>query len=198
MNIEIPLDIKDLKVEKYKLNRKNEILIYAESEIKKTVCRGCGKEIDKFHGYDREVKIRHLSILGMVTYICINPSRYMCTHCNGNPTTTQKLTWYDQRSHQTKAYEDHVLIQLVNSTVQDVSIKEGLGYRIVEGILLRNIEKEVNWDTIKALPIIGIDEISLKKGHKDYVTIVTAMIDDNIKIITILKGRKKKQLKTFF
>ena len=198
MNIEIPLDIKELEIKKYELNRKNEILIYAESEIKKTVCRVCGKKIDAFHGYDREIKIRHLSILGMVTYICINPLRYMCTHCNGNPTTTQKLTWYDQRSHQTNAYEAHVLIQLVNSTIQDVSIKEGIGYRVIEGILLRNIEEEVNWDTIKALPIIGIDEISLKKGHKDYVTTVTAIIDNNIKIITILKGRKKKQLKTFF
>lgn len=198
MNIEIPLDIQEVELTKYEINSDNEILLYVESEIKKTVCRVCRKEIDKFHGYDREIKIRHLDILGMTTYICINPARYICTHCDNNTTTTQKLTWYEKRSHQTKAYEAHILIQLVNSTIHDVSIKEEIGYRSIEGILLRNIENEINFDTIKELPIIGLDEISLKKGHKDFVTIITAIIHGKIKVLAVLKGRKKQTIKDFF
>jgi len=40
------------------------------------------------------------------------------------------------------------------------------------GILYRNIDTEVRWDEIKRLDTIGLDEISLKKGHGDFVTIV--------------------------
>ncbi|MEA1894456.1 MAG: ISL3 family transposase, partial [Euryarchaeota archaeon] len=41
------------------------------------------------------------------------------------------------------------------------------------------------------------DEISLKKGHKDFVTIVTARVDEKITILAVLKGRKKETVKEF-
>ncbi len=117
---------------------------------------------------------------------------------DGNPTTTQKLPWYNQRSPHTKAYEDYVLLQIVNSTVEDTSIKEGLGYEAVMGIIHRYIGYEINWASIEKLDIIGIDEISLKKGHKDFVTIVTGRTGENIKILGVLKDRKKSTVKEFF
>ncbi len=45
---------------------------------------------------------------------------------------------------------------------------------------------------------IGIDEIALKKGHKDFVTIVSAYIEGQLRIIATLKDRKKKTIKNFF
>ncbi|MEA3281700.1 MAG: ISL3 family transposase [Euryarchaeota archaeon] len=133
----------------------------------------------------------------MNTYIYIRPARYQCTHCNGNPVTTQTLNWYDPRSPHTKTYEGHVLLEMVNSTVEDVSIKEGLGYEAVMGILYRYIDTEVNWDRIDRLDTIGLDEISLKKGRKDFVTIVTSRVDGKTTILAVLKGRKKKTVKEF-
>ena len=47
-----------------------------------------------------------------------------------------------------------------------------MGYEAVMDILYRNIDTEVRWDEIKRLDTIGLDEISLKKGHGDFVTIV--------------------------
>jgi transposase len=86
----------------------------------------------------------------------------------------------------------------VNSTVSDVAIKEGLGYEAVQGIIDRNIEKEVDWTTIDRLEIIGIDEISLKKGHKDFVVIVTGRIGQKTIILAVLKNRTKEEVKKFF
>mgnify|MGYP001103622073 CR=1 FL=1 len=106
----------------------------------------------------------------METYIRIHPLRYQCTYCNCSPTTTRILSWYDQRSPHTRAFEDHVLLELVNSTVEDVSIKERLGYEAVMGIINRRVSTSVNWKEVKRIDVIGIDEISLKKGHKDFVT----------------------------
>lgn len=45
---------------------------------------------------------------------------------------------------------------------------------------------------------LGIDEISLKKGHKDFVTIVSAVVDEKVKVIALLKDRKKQTIKDFF
>ena len=85
----------------------------------------------------------------------------------------------------------------VNSTVLDASIKEGIGYETVRGIIDRSIAKNVDWQAIKNLEIIGIDEISLKKGHQDFVTIVTGRMGDETVILGMLADRKKETVKRF-
>ncbi len=47
------------------------------------------------------------------------------------------------------AFEKHILLSCVNSTVSDVSIKEHLGYEAVRGIIDRYIAKGVDWATIR-------------------------------------------------
>ena len=66
------------------------------------------------------------------------------------------------------------------------------------GIIDRYILTEVNWKDILRLDVIGIDEISLKKGHKDFVTIVTMRVGNEIHILAVLKDRKKETVKAFF
>jgi hypothetical protein len=61
----------------------------------------------------------------------------------------------------------------VNSTLADVSIKEDLSDTTIQRIVDRHINTEIDWKEFKRLGIIGIDEISLKKGYKDFVTIIT-------------------------
>ena len=62
----------------------------------------------------------------------------------------------------------------------------------------RSIAKNVDWQAIKNLKIIGIDEISLKKGHQDFVTIVTGRMGDETVILGMLADRKKETVKEFF
>ena len=90
------------------------------------------------------------------------------------------------------------MLQLVHSTVDDVRIKENIGYDAVMGIIDRYIVKKVNWKEINNLDILGIDEVSLKKGHKDFVTIVTERNGDGkIRILAVISGRKKEDVKKF-
>jgi transposase len=104
--------------------------------------------------------------------------RYQCPSCDGNPTTTQQLSWYNQRSSYTKDSEEHILFGVVNSTRQDVCIKEHVGYEAIMGIIDRHRQSEVDWATCSRIDVIGIDEISLKKGQRDFVTLVTGRLDD--------------------
>ena len=92
-----------------------------------------------FYGYDREITLRHLSILWKPTFIKIRPKRYRCPSCQDRPKTTQKLEGYQHRSSHKKAYETPILLSLVNSTVLDVSLKEVIGYEAVMGIIDRYV-----------------------------------------------------------
>jgi len=128
-------------------------------------------------------------------YLRFYPKRYKCLHCG--KTTTQQLSGLEPYCHHTTAYENHVLLQLVNNTVADIAMKENLTTDEVQGILDRHINKEVDWDSIEMIGLLGLDEISRKKGHKDFVTIVTARVNDKTIILAILKDRKKDTVKEF-
>ena len=98
---------------------------------------------------------------------------------------------------ETKVYEKHILLALVNSTVQDVCLKEDRGYEAIMGIIQRYIQQEVDWDQLLRLDILGFDEISLKKGHANFVTIVTGRSNDETVILGVLPDRKKVTVKAF-
>jgi transposase len=138
-----------------------------------------------------------LPILGRKTFIRLRPKRYQCLHCHSNPTTTQQLSWYTPRSSFTKSYEKQILLSLVNSTVQDTSVKEDIGYEAIMGIIDRHIERDINWEDVARLDVLGLDEISLKKGHRDFVAIITGHIETETLILGVLPDRKKATVKAF-
>lgn len=196
--ITIPLDIPDVRVMQTSLSERGEIIITIESTKAGTQCRKCGKWITKLHGRDEWVTIRHLPALGRPTYLRYRPNRYQCQDCEGHPTTTPHLEWHDANSPHSFSYDNHILLQLVNSTVEDVSIKEGLSYESMAGALERRIEANVNWAGIVEIKTLGLDEIALKKGHRDYVTLVTGRLcDGEIVILGVLSGHEKAEVVEF-
>jgi len=135
--------------------------------------------------------------LAKKTFIEITPPRGICQRCDDHPTTTQTLDWFDRSVHHTKAYEQHVLLSLVHSTITDVSIKENLGEGVIQHIIDTRISENINWKSIKKIGLLGIDEISLKKGYQDFVTIITSRYHDEIKILAVIKGKDKPAIKAF-
>ncbi len=125
--ISFPLDIPDVTVLTVRMSRRGDNIITVESTLTSTVCRICGREITQFHGHGKWIQLRHLAILGHRVYIRLRPKRYECPYCS-KKTSTQKLDWYEANSPHTKAYNDHLMLQLVGSTVKDVSHKEDVGY----------------------------------------------------------------------
>ena len=198
MLLQIPLDIPDVKIEKFDASSKKRFVVTVTSELKGTTCQHCGKFIDNFYGYSKEITLRHLPILEKPVWIKIRPKRYQCPYCDNGPTTTQTCSWYDSKSPHTIAYEQSLLRDLINSTITDVSMKRGIGEAAVEGIINRHIHQQVDWQKIKAIPLLGIDEIALKKGHKDFVVIVSAINEQGEKhILAVLPDRKKDTVKAF-
>lgn len=187
--ITIPLDIPDVRVLQTTMGERGEIIITIESTKVGTRCRKCRKWIT----------IRHLPVFGRPSFLRYRPRRYQCQDCEGHPTTTEKLDWQDANSPHSFAYDNHILLQLVNSTVEDVSVKEGLPYESVAGALERRIESSTDWTVMADIEVLGLDEIALKKGHRDYVTLVTGRLGDGeIVILGVLPGHEKAEVVQFF
>jgi transposase len=190
--ITIPLDIPDVRVLQTSVNERGEIIITIESRKVGTSCRKCGKWITKPHGQDEWVTIRHLPAFGRASYLRYRPRRYQCQDCEGHPTTTQRVEWHDAQSPHSFAYDNHVLLQLVQSTVEDVSVKEGLSYEKVVGVLERRIEGRVDWTQMADIELLGLDEIALRKGQGHDVTLVTGRLcGGEIVILGVLPGHEK-------
>jgi transposase len=197
VNFQISLDIPDVEILKIGKNTTEDLIITVRSTKCSTPCHKCGREATKSNGYGETIMLRHLPILGQQVYIRIKLSRYECEYCDDKPTTTEQTSWFNRRSKFTKAYEEYLMRSLINSTLLDVAQKERVSYDDVKGVLDRQIKKHVDWSEFKKIKILGLDEISLKKGYKDFVVIISTKISGVIKILAILPDRKKETVKAF-
>jgi transposase len=195
--ITIPLDLPKVTVLEVEVSERG-YTISVESTQQGTRCARCGRKIQVFHSYNDWVEVRHLPILDRAVYIRYRPQRYQGPYCEGGPTTTQAVSWHTPGSGMTKAYEQHVLKALIHSTIEDVSLKENLSYDRVLGAMERCVAAQVDWTAFKRLGVIGIDEIAVKKGQRDYAVIISARFaEDALAVLGVLPDRQQATVQAF-
>jgi transposase len=196
--IQVPLNWPDVRVLSTQRTEQGHWLIRVESTAEGTWCHCCGRGIRDLHGLDAVVRLRHLPLFDVAVFVEVRPKRYRCPYCAGYPTTTQRCEWYEPRSPNTKAHEQAALRMLINSTVADAARKLGVSEETIDGILDRWIERAVNWTAWEWLGVIGIDEIALKRGHRNFVTLVTVpLAGGGVEILAVLADRKKETVAAF-
>lgn len=196
--INVPLGIKLLKIKAQSIDSKGSIIIDVVSLGTHSTCHKCQKPATKPNGTAPTRMIRHLSILDTPVYIRITPVRYSCEYCDDHPTTTEQYDWCKRNASTTNALDDYLMRCLINSTIEDVSKKENITSDIIQRAVDQNINQAVDWYKVQTLETIGIDEISLRKGHSSYVTVISSKVENSSPIIiAILEGREKDIVKTF-
>jgi transposase len=91
------------------------------------------------------------------------------------------------------------LRSVISSTIQDVSRKEDISYRTIERVIEKHIPDTVDWNKIDTLDTIGIDEISNRKGYRDYVAVVTHRDEQGVvSVLAILDSRRGEDVLAFF
>lgn len=197
MGFELDLELPDVRIQNVSRTETGAYLIELQSTKEQGNCRLCGQELTHFKGYDDWIDIRHLPILGRAVYLRIRPRRYQCFDCDNDPTTTEIFSWRSPKKSYTKAYQDHILRSLMNSTVEDVCLKEGLGEKQVESMLSQSFFGQDPLESIDCIGTLGLDEIALKKGHKDFVVIVSSRLDSKTRVLAVLPDRKKETVVEF-
>jgi transposase len=198
-NFTLPLDIDSLNILSQHIDSKGNIIFTVESKCTETICHKCGKSATKRIGTNPPVDIRHTSILDTPVILRIKPVRYECEHCADRTTTTEKYDWVSEGGKVTKGLEKYILRSVISSTIQDVSRKEDIGYRTIERVIANHIPDIIDWNKIDTLHTIGIDEISNRKGYRDYVAVVTHRDEQGVvSVLAILDIRRGEDVLAFF
>lgn len=193
----INLGLHSVKVDYVKTDSLENYHIYVSCTAESTTCYKCEKIITKSHGQCKETVIEHLPIFDQRVFIHVKWPRFLCTNCDKKTTTSFRPDWLNKTGELTVPYENYCLKMLINSTIKDVSAKIDTTEDILEGILNRKINTIVNWSNI-SLKVMGIDEIALRKGHSQYLTIISDLSDPkNIQLLTVLEGRTKEDVLPF-
>jgi transposase len=192
------LNLPDIAIDRVVLAERKTIKIYLHSTLEETHCHCCGQPIEHDYGLGQEIALRHLPLGEYQVVLVLCPKGYQCRGCEGHPTTSQTLPWYTPRAAVTKAFEQQMLLELINSTLEDVSRKHAIGVDALPGILDRRLTPEIDWHAIQTLEVIGSDEIALKTGHRDFVVVISAHVNDQMRVIGLLGERTKAVVEAFF
>ena len=192
----LPLYIKSLEIISQRTDSKGNVVIDVESMCTNSTCHKCGKDATKRHGYGAVMEIRHTSVFDIPVILRIKTVRYKCEHCG--TTTTEQYDWIADGGKVTKGLEEYILRCVINSTIQDVTRKERISYSTVSTILSHKIGDSIDWSNFKDLHTIGIDEVSNRKGFKDFIAIIsTKDKQGNLSILAVLDDRKKQTVLDF-
>jgi transposase len=134
--------------------------------------------------------VRDLDIWGRPSFWIYQPAFHRCPWCNHRqyliPPFKRKDASYTYR------FEQHVLRLLIGSNEEEVARRLGISAETV-GLIVRNQladAKAKQVDPLRVITDVGIDELSLKKRHKLYATILTDLTNaEQPEVLAVAEGR---------
>jgi transposase len=134
--------------------------------------------------------IRDLEIWGQPSFFVYQEMYHRCPACGHRQSLIPPFKRRDVKY--TFRFEEHVLSSLIKSTAEDVAKQLGISPETVERIVTNRIAdaKGKKVDPDRVIKNIGMDEVSMRKGHKAYATILTDLTDPSKPVVlAVAKGR---------
>jgi transposase len=135
--------------------------------------------------------IRDLDLWGQPSFFVYQPPFHCCRRCNHR----QWLLPPFKRKHVTCTYrfEQEVLRRLIGSTEEEVARRLGISAEMVGTIVRHQLQDEQTIDPQRRITDVGLDEISLKKRHKLYATVLTDLTDpQHPRVLAVAAGKDQK------
>ncbi|HMB04741.1 MAG TPA: transposase [Isosphaeraceae bacterium] len=132
--------------------------------------------------------IRDLDVWGQPSFWIYQAPFHRCGRCDYRqhliPPFKRKDVAYTDR------FEHVVLRSLIGSTAEEVARRLGIAAETVERIVEYQLTEERQTDPTRVLTDIGLDELSLKKRHRLYVTLLTDRSDPaRPPILAVARGK---------
>ena len=128
----------------------------------KTACGTCGQSHRAF--YDRKRRrIRDLSCGDTRVYLEVEVRRVDCRRCGA--VKQEKLPWLADNPCYTKRFAFYVGRRCRSSAIRDVARELHLDWKTVKSLEMEYMREQLRRAGTPAPTVIGIDEISIRKGH---------------------------------
>ena len=192
VTIELLLNLPFLKVEKVEIEKQT-LHIYCHSILEESICTKCLKKINEVKKITiREV--RDLSITGKTVILHLRSRQFYCPDCESY--NQEQFTFVKASHTMTERYESYVYMCCKNSTIERVSLQENIVWDCVQKIFTTHAKLETAFLQKYQPKRIGIDEFAIKKGHKDFATVIVDL--DKGHVIDVLDFRTKDELIAYF
>jgi transposase len=152
-------------------------------------CQSCNYEDQaRLEQSGKQRVVRHLDVWGQPSFWSYEGVFHRCARCHHRqdliPPFKRKDTSY------TYAFEEHVVRLLIGSTEEDVARRLGISAETVGRIVKYQLQEAKTVDPTRTIVDVGMDEISLKKRHKLYVTVLTDLTDpERPRLLAVKPGR---------
>jgi transposase len=152
-------------------------------------CQRCRRSEETRVQYGDKIHvIRDLDVWGQPSFFVYQPPFHQCGSCQHR----QWLIPPFKRKHVTYTYrfEHWVLQLLIGSTEEEVARRLGISAEMVATIVAHQLRDEQQLAPSRPITDVGLDEISLKKGHKLYATLLTDLTDpDHPRVVAVQAGK---------
>lgn len=190
------LDLPYFEVDGYALeaDAEQDILhLYCHLQLEAAVCPLCKRlAIDVKERKDRCV--RDIECLGKRTFVHFAIRRFDCAACGHR--FTEELSAVAWRRHQSIRFEEVVYQRCLESSKSAVAKTLQLHYTTVDTIFNRYAKRQAKRCAQMQVRMLGIDEIALKKRHKQYVLVLSDL--QRRCVIAVLPTREQAALKAWF
>ena len=189
------LGIATMVVKMYAIRREGEhevLHLWCTHREDIALCTCCGSLSAKVHQEEKRC-IRHLDVWGKKTFLHFLSRRFKCEHCGR--TFAEEVPFVDSHRRQSTDFEMHVYQACLASTRKAVAIREGLSQSTVKEIFNFYAAMKHTSTVSHATRVLGIDELSLKKRHKQFVLVLSDI--DRKCILAVLADREKKTLENW-
>jgi len=154
-------------------------------------CGHCGKPVHRTKGHTRPREWRDLKMRHLPLVIAYTPRRVVCPTCG---VRVAKVPWAERWSRVTRSLARAVAELTRRTDLSTVAQQYGINWKTVAGILRRVVEWGLAQRRKRPLRILGIDEVSRKKGHK-YLTLVYDL--EHGELVWVGKDRTRETVGAF-
>ena len=216
-SLEKLLKIKETKVTNCEEIERLGLIIEIEPTLGEAVCPRCGQVSTSLHQNHRYY-VRDLPISSTEVLLRVNRRQFKCSDCK-KPFSEElmplrckdcvhhcfsvklsfsilsyrrpELIYVEKGKTYTKRLAVEIVKQVTSSNIASVARKNDLTEEEVESMVSLVAQKDLEID-LSNLKRLGIDEIALRKGHKNFLTILVDL--DTRKPVAMVPSRRQEEL----
>lgn len=155
-------------------------------------CPRCGhEEKARWETTGKARVIRDLDVWGQPSFWSYPAAFHRCSRCHHRQDLIPPFKRKD--ASYTLRFEEHVVRLLIGSNEEEVARRLGISAETVARIVKNQVGEAKTIDPARKITDVGIDEISLKKRHKLYVTVLTDLTrPEQPEVLAVVPGRDEE------
>ena len=180
------MDLPSVRVTGYR-KEPDRIDVFIELERSSAACTECGVRSTRKHS-EKSIPVRDLPCFGRQVYLLLPRRRFKCGRCV--KPFSEHLPFVEFGTSFTKRYEKYVYDQCNERSFTAVEKQEKISDTVIAKIYESYASVRIQpRGRPTAIRVLGIDEISMKKGHRDFVCVITDI--DRKRVVEVLENRLK-------